>query len=88
MSLAEKAKTRLREIFPARRFKSCHANLVVTNKSLARLTLARFAHKRKLPLLVWTVDKDQELGFWLNNSDAWLVTTSFPKRALEIRGKD
>lgn len=81
----ERLRTRYAELFPRTRIKDCDANLVVANKTLARLTLARFAAKRALPLLVWTVDEPDELRRWIRDPRTWLVTTNYPRRALEIR---
>lgn len=81
----QKLKVRLSELFPAQRIRNCRANLLVANKDLARLTLHRFAARRGIPLLVWTVDEEADLTFWLGKPDTWLVTTNFPKRALRLR---
>lgn len=79
------ARLRLSEIFAARRLKACQANLIVAHKQLAKLTLARLAQKLDVPLLVWTVDDDDELRAWLSDNRAWLVTSNFPRRAVDIR---
>lgn len=71
-------------VVPGRRLRACDATVVVANKALARLTLERWARRRGLPLLVWTVDDDRELVRWLRSS-AWLVTTDRPARALALR---
>lgn len=74
----------LAELWPTRRLRRCDATLVVAHKTLARLTVARWARRHHLPLLVWTVDDDGELVRWLR-SGAWLVTTNRPERALALR---
>lgn len=79
----DKARTRVSELFPGRRYAKCNANLVVVNKALARATVARWANRRRLPMLVWTVDSAEELSYWLHGR-AWLVTTNFPGRAIAI----
>lgn len=75
----------LSEVFPARRYRRADANLVVAQWRLARLSSARFARRRRLPLLVWTVDDPAELRYWLKPGRAWLVTTNEPSRALHLR---
>lgn len=80
-----KLSTRLSELFPGRRYSNCDANLVVVNKQLARATVSRWARRKNLPVLVWTVDSAEELSYWLAGR-AWLVTTNFPDRAIQIRG--
>ncbi|MFT4286612.1 glycerophosphodiester phosphodiesterase [Nocardioides sp.] len=73
------------ELFPDRRMRESGANLVVAHRRLARLTVAGYASRRGLPLLVWTVDTDVELRLWLRR--AWLVTTNRPEAALAIRSE-
>ena len=81
----EVVSTRASELFPTERIIACDANLVVANKSLARATLARFAHRRDLPLLIWTVDEPDELRRWLMDRRTWMVTTNYPLLAAELR---
>ncbi|MEH3076238.1 MAG: glycerophosphodiester phosphodiesterase [Quadrisphaera sp.] len=71
-------------LLPGRRLRACDATLVVANEALARLTTEPWARRHHLPLLVWTVDDDDELVRWLRSS-AWLVATDRPARALELR---
>ena len=61
------------------------ANLVVAHKLVARLTLKAYARKHGLPLLVWTVDRPEELELWMNDPDVWMVTTNYPERAFAAR---
>jgi glycerophosphoryl diester phosphodiesterase len=77
--------TRLGEVFPARRIAACDANLVACHKTIAKLRGAAWAARRNLPLLVWTVDEPGDLLFWLQDPRAWLITTNFPRRAVELR---
>ena len=62
------------------------ANLVVARHTLARLGTAWLARRRGLPLLVWTVDGDRPLRYWLRPGRAWMVTTNQPDLALRLRG--
>jgi glycerophosphoryl diester phosphodiesterase len=71
--------------FPRLRLLLSRANLVVSHKTVARLTLKSYARKRGLPLLVWTVDRPDELERWVNDPDVWMVTTNYPERALAAR---
>lgn len=76
---------RMGELFPGRRVRRCDANLIVANYRLAHLTLARFAARRRLPLLVWTVDSESSLRRWLADTRVWMVTTNYPERAALLR---
>lgn len=86
-AMPEVMATRASELFPTERILACDANLVVANKALARATLARFAHRRGLPLLIWTVDDRLELRRWLGDARTWMVTTNFPRLAEELRAR-
>jgi len=75
------------ELFPHPRIRRSGANLVVAHHTLARLGVAAYARRRQLPLLVWTVDSEESLRYWLRPGRAWLVTTNHPGRALEMRSR-
>jgi len=72
----------LQAAFPRTRVWLSQANLVVSHKAVARWTLRSYAHRRGLPLLVWTVDRPDELDRWMNDPWVWMVTTNYPERAL------
>lgn len=87
MTLADKWRTRASELFPHRRYRRTRANLVVVNHRLARKTVARFATKYGLRMLVWTVDDPAEMAYWIHDRPAWLVTTNFPNKAMRVRNQ-
>jgi glycerophosphoryl diester phosphodiesterase len=62
------------------------ANVVVARHTLARLGMAWLARRQGLPLLVWTVDTEDSLRYWMRPGRAWLVTTNRPDLALRLRG--
>ncbi len=76
---------RLEAAFPRTRIRLSRANLVVSHKTVARWSLRRYARRRGLPLLVWTVDSPRELARWMNDPHTWLVTTNYPHRAFAAR---
>ncbi len=84
-SWLHKLRTRLSELFPARRYSACRANLVVANHQLARIRTARWAERHGLPLLVWTVNSDSDLRGWLSDHRVWMVTTDLPELASRLR---
>jgi glycerophosphoryl diester phosphodiesterase len=76
---------RLQASFPRTRLRRSHANVVASHKTLALVSLRRYARRRGLPLLVWTVDGPAELARWMNDPDTWIVTTNHPARAIAAR---
>ena len=85
LSLLRRIEVRRSELFPHVRVRRSRANLVVAHHTLARLGVAAFARRRGLPLLVWTVDTEDALRYWLRPGRAWLVTTNRPGPALRVR---
>jgi glycerophosphoryl diester phosphodiesterase len=85
ISLWRQAKVRASEVWPQLRYRQSRANVVVAHHWLARFGVARFARRAGLPLLVWTVDTEDSLRYWLRGGRAWLVTTNRPEVALRIR---
>jgi glycerophosphoryl diester phosphodiesterase len=76
---------RLSELFPAGRVARCDPNVVVANKWLARLGVARWTYRNNLLLLVWTVDDRRGLRRWLSDPRCWMVTTNNVREAVRIR---
>lgn len=72
--------TRLRwlgeDLRPRRRLAGCDANLVVCHRLLALVGPARTARRLGLPLMVWTVDRDLELRWFVRPGAAWALTTN------------
>jgi glycerophosphoryl diester phosphodiesterase len=81
-------KVRASEVWPHVRYHHSRANVVVAHHWLARLGVARFARRRRLPLLVWTVNTEDSLRHWLRPGRAWLVTTNEPELALRVRSAE
>jgi glycerophosphoryl diester phosphodiesterase len=77
--------TRFGEVFPGPRIRRSRANLVVAQRHLARFRLLSWAHKRGLPVLVWTVDNQTELRRLLADERVWLVTSNRPMDAVALR---
>lgn len=73
-------RVRYGEVFPGKRLADCDANLIVAHRRLARLRIARFAQRRGLPLVVWTVDEPRYLKRWSKDQRVFMVTTNYPER--------
>ena len=82
---APRWRARIAACFPRLRVRFSGANLVVSHKVVARLSLKAYARRRSLPLVVWTVDSPKELRRWMNDPDVWIVTTNHPRRAFDAR---
>lgn len=67
------------------RLEGCDANLAVVQHGLARQWVEEGAPPLGVPLLVWTVDRDSDIQWWLSSERAWMLTSNYPGRALELR---
>ncbi len=85
LPLHRQLRIRVSELLPRLRYTESRANLVVAKHTLARLGVAAFARRRGLPLLVWTVDTEESLRYWMKPGRAWLVTSNDPALALTAR---
>jgi len=81
----EQLRVRVSELRPQLRLRESRANLVVAKHTLARLGVAAIARRRGLPLLVWTIDTEDSLHYWMKPGRAWLVTSNYPDAALRTR---
>ena len=77
----KQVKIRISEVFPGRRLARCRANLVVVQHRLADVRVLRWAGRRGIPVLVWTVDKPRKLHRFLTDRRVWMVTSNHPGRA-------
>ena len=84
-ALWQMVKVRVSELWPEVRYRDSGANVAVAHHTLARLRVRRFARRHHLPLLVWTVDTERSLAYWMRPGRAWLVTTNEPALALGLR---
>lgn len=77
--------TAVEAAFARTRIRRSGANVVVAHHRLAHWSLRRYAKRRSLRLLVWTVDNPDELASWVNDPHTWAVTTNVPHLALAVR---
>lgn len=73
------------ELFPAALFDASRAGVVVPHHALATLRLTRWAARRRVPVLVWTVDRTWLLWLLVRRRRVWMVTTNRPTRAVALR---
>jgi glycerophosphoryl diester phosphodiesterase len=80
-------RTRLSELFPARRAKACGADFIAMHYRLADLGALSRAHGAGFPAYIWTVNDDERLRRYLGDPRVHAVITDVPARALELRNK-
>ena len=71
--------------WPRARMRRARPDVVVSQHVLARWWLRRWARQHGFLLLVWTVDDDADLRYWLRPGCCWMLTTNEPTRALTLR---
>jgi glycerophosphoryl diester phosphodiesterase len=78
-------RTRLSELFPARRAHACGADFIAMHFRLADLGALTRADQSGFPAYIWTVNDPDRLGRYLVNPQVRAVITDVPRRALEVR---
>jgi glycerophosphoryl diester phosphodiesterase len=82
---ANRVRTRLSELFPMRRARSCGAQFLSVNEQLAGLGVIRQAARAGIPAFVWTVDEPPKLARWLGDGRLEGVITNTPAQAVRLR---
>jgi glycerophosphoryl diester phosphodiesterase len=78
-------RSRLSELFPARRALACDADFIAMHFRLADLRALPRADRAGFPAYVWTVNDDDRLRRYLMDPRVRAVITDVPRRALELR---
>jgi glycerophosphoryl diester phosphodiesterase len=78
-------RTRLSELFPARRARACRADFIAMHFGLADLRALARADRAGFPTYIWTVNDDDRLRRYLIDPRVRAVITDVPRRALELR---
>lgn len=82
MSLVKGIRTRLSEIFPAKRIAYCQPTMLALNYKIARLGVLRWACKHDLPVLLWTLNTPKLIEKAWKDTRIWAFTTNYPRHAL------
>ena len=85
LRLPAAVRARLGELYPTRRWLASGAGVLVAHHVLARVRLLRWAHRRQVRVLVWTVDSPRVVAAALRDPRVWMVTTNRPEAALAMR---
>jgi glycerophosphoryl diester phosphodiesterase len=87
LGLPAAVRARLGELYPTRRWQASGAGVLVAHHVLARVRLLRWAHRRDVRVLVWTVDHPRIVLAALRDPRVWMVTTNRPAAALAARAR-
>jgi glycerophosphoryl diester phosphodiesterase len=79
--------TRLSELRPWSRLRACGADWVAVDHRLALAGVVRQCRRRHLKVMVWTVNNDRELRYWLARPRIDILVTDRPARAVALRGR-
>jgi glycerophosphoryl diester phosphodiesterase len=75
------------ELRPWPRLRACGANWVAVDHRLALAGVVRQCRRRHLKVMVWTVNADSELRYWLSRPRVDVLVTDRPARAVALRGR-
>ena len=87
LRLPAAVRARIGELYPTRRWRASGAHVLVAHHVLARVRLLRWAHRRDVRVLVWTVDSPRTVAAALRDPRVWMVTTNQPTAALAARAR-
>ena len=85
LRLPAAVRARIGELYPTRRWRDSGAGVLVAHHVLARVRLLRWAHRREVRVLVWTVDHPRVVRAALRDPRVWMVTTNHPEAAIAAR---
>ena len=80
------ARTRLSELRPWSRLRACGTDWVAVDHRLTLAGIVRQCRRRHLKVMVWTVNNDLELRYWLSRPGVDVLVTDRPARAVALRG--
>ena len=85
LRLPAAVRARIGELYPAARWRASGAGVLVAHHVLARVRLLRWANRRDVRVLVWTVDHPRVVRAALRDPRVWMVTTNHPAEAVRLR---
>ena len=78
-------RTRLSELRPLPRLRACGADWVAAEHRLARAGVRRQCRREHVKVMVWTVNSEREMRYWLSGHRADVLITDRPTVAIELR---
>jgi glycerophosphoryl diester phosphodiesterase len=85
LRLPAAVRARMGELYPTRRWRASGAGVLVAHHVLARVRLLRWARRREVRVLVWTVDSPRIVTAALRDPRVWMVATNHPAAAVAAR---
>jgi glycerophosphoryl diester phosphodiesterase len=84
-SSARWLRTRLSELRPLPRLRACGADWVAAEHRLARAGVGRQCRREHVKVMVWTVNSEREMRYWLSGHRADVLITDRPTVAIALR---
>jgi glycerophosphoryl diester phosphodiesterase len=84
-SRARWLRTRLSELRPLPRLRACGADWVAAEHRLARAGVQRQCRREHVKVMVWTVNSEREMRYWLSDHPADVLITDRPAAAIALR---
>ena len=79
--------TRLSELRPLPRLRACGADWVAMDHRLAISGVARRCRQQHLKVMVWTVNNEREIRYWLSRQRIDILVTDRPALAVAVRSR-
>lgn len=78
-------RTRVSELRPLPRLRACGANWAAVEHRLARAGVQRQCRRHQYNVMVWTVNNEREIRYWLARHRADVLITDQPALAMALR---
>ncbi|MDX6421208.1 MAG: glycerophosphoryl diester phosphodiesterase [Trebonia sp.] len=80
-------RTRASELWPLSRVRACGANWVAVEHRLARAGVLRQCRRHQVNVMVWTVNEERKMRYWLAGHRADVLITDRPALAVSLRSQ-
>jgi glycerophosphoryl diester phosphodiesterase len=84
---AARPRSRLSELRPWSRLRECGADWVAVDRRLAPAGLVRQCRQRNLKVMLWTVNNEWEMRYWLSRPRIGILVTDRPALAVALRDR-
>ena len=85
VSLGQRLRARLGELRPLPRLRACGAGWAAVHHRLALAGVARQCRQQQVQVMVWTVNDEREIRYWLSRQQIDVLVTDRPALAVAIR---